>query len=100
LDYDPSCSEDPDGNYWVSFSIALLNEKERKKTLWKETSLFTKTCNNYYLQMIKLSDVLEQDAGYIVENMLSFAFEMHDFSPWFDFSESKVSMEYSFQTWN
>lgn len=95
LDCDPSRSSDPDGNFWVSFRIAIVNQKDPNKTLWKKSSLYTKTCNNYHFPMGKLSDILEPNAGYIVGGMIIFVCEILDYCPWFEFSEPEVSMLYS-----
>ena len=39
----------------------MVNQKNQAKTVWKESSICTKTWNNSVLQFMKVSDMLEAD---------------------------------------
>ncbi|KAG4989736.1 hypothetical protein JHK85_032719 [Glycine max] len=45
--------------------MAVVNQKKPTKTMWKESSICTKTWNNLVLQFMKVSDMLEADAGFL-----------------------------------
>ncbi|XP_022729174.1 uncharacterized protein LOC111284647 isoform X2 [Durio zibethinus] len=90
LECDPSVLNDPDKDFWVSYRMTLVNQKHPAKSFWKESSLFTKTRANCDLQFMKLSDMLEADAGFVMGEMVTFVCEILDYCPWFDFSELEV----------
>nr|ABG37644.1 unknown [Populus trichocarpa] len=66
LESDQSVGSDPDKNFWVRYRMAVVNQKNPAKTVWKESSICTKTWNNSVLQFMKVSDMLETDAGFLV----------------------------------
>ncbi|CAH9127329.1 unnamed protein product [Cuscuta epithymum] len=81
---------DPEKNFWVRYRMAIVNQKDPSKTVWKESSICTKTWNNSVLQFMKVSDMLEADAGYLVRDTVIFVCEILDCCPWFDFSDLEV----------
>ncbi|XP_021276357.1 uncharacterized protein LOC110410806 isoform X2 [Herrania umbratica] len=90
LECDPSVVNDPDKDFWVSYRMTVLNQKHPAKRFWKESSLCTKTSTNCDLQLMKLSNMLEADAGFVIGEMVTFVCEILDYCPWFDFSELEV----------
>jgi hypothetical protein len=58
--------------------------------VWKESSICTKTWNNSVLQFMKVSDMLETDAGFLVRDTVVFVCEILDCCPWFEFSDLEV----------
>jgi len=71
--------------------MAVVNQKNPAKTVWKESSICTKTWNNSVLQFMKVSDMLEADAGFLVRDTVVFVCEILDCCPWFEFSDLEVS---------
>jgi hypothetical protein len=67
-----------------------VNQKNPAKTVWKESSICTKTWNNSVLQFMKVSDMLETDAGFLVRDTVVFVCEILDCCPWFEFSDLEV----------
>lgn len=51
----------------------------------------TKTWNNTVLQFMKVSDMLEPDAGFLMRDTVVFVCEILDCCPWFEFSDLEVS---------
>ncbi|XP_077214729.1 uncharacterized protein LOC143849557 [Tasmannia lanceolata] len=90
LESDQSVGSDPDKNFWVRYRMAVVNQKSPAKTVWKESSICTKTWNNSVLQFMKVSDMLEADAGFLVRDTVVFVYEIIDCCPWFDFSDLEV----------
>ncbi|KAF8407158.1 hypothetical protein HHK36_006284 [Tetracentron sinense] len=90
LESDQSVGSDPDRNFWVRYRMALVNQKNPAKTVWKESSICTKTWNNSVLQFMKVSDMLEADAGFLVRDTIVFVCEIIDCCPWFEFSDLEV----------
>ncbi|GMQ03047.1 hypothetical protein CsSME_00049005 [Camellia sinensis var. sinensis] len=90
LESDQSVGTDPDKNFWVKYQMAVVNQKNPAKTVWKESSICTKTWNNSVLQFMKVSDMLEADAGFLVRDTVVFVCEILDCCPWFEFSDLKV----------
>lgn len=45
---------DLDKNYWVRYRIAVMNQKHPERTVWKESSICTRTWNNSVLQFMKV----------------------------------------------
>ncbi|XP_073138967.1 uncharacterized protein [Henckelia pumila] len=63
LESDQSVGCDPDKNFWVKYRMAIVNQKNPSKTVWKESSICTKTWNNSVLQFMKvLASEDDQDA--------------------------------------
>nr|XP_016486159.1 PREDICTED: uncharacterized protein LOC107806510 isoform X1 [Nicotiana tabacum] len=91
LESDQSIGSDPEKNFWVKYRMAILNQKCQSKTVWKESSICTKTWNNSVLQFMKVSDMLESDAGFLVRDTVVFVCEILDCCPWFDFADLEVS---------
>ncbi|KAJ6834290.1 uncharacterized protein M6B38_335460 [Iris pallida] len=87
LESDQSSGSDPDKNFWVRYRMAVVNQKNPAKTVWKESSICTKTWNNSVLQFMKVFDMLESDAGFLVRDTVVFICEIVDCCPWFDFSD-------------
>ncbi|RWW68410.1 hypothetical protein BHE74_00024064 [Ensete ventricosum] len=75
LESDQSSGSDPDKNFWVRYKMAVVNQKNPAKTVWKESSICTKTWNNSVLQFMKVSDLLESDAGFLFRDTVVFASE-------------------------
>ncbi|GBG61401.1 hypothetical protein CBR_g20432 [Chara braunii] len=90
LESDCSTSNDLDRNFWVHYRIAVVNQKYADRTVWKESSICTKTWNNSVLQFMKVSDMLEVDAGFLVRDTVVFICEVLDVCPWFDFADLEV----------
>ncbi|XVF48034.1 hypothetical protein PTKIN_Ptkin03bG0158100 [Pterospermum kingtungense] len=90
LECGPSVVNDPDKDFWVSYRITVVNQNHPAKSFWKESSLCTKSRANFDLQFMKLSDMLEKDAGFVTGEMVTFVCEILDYCPWFDFSELEV----------
>ena len=90
LESDQSAGSDPDKNFWVRYRMAVMNQKNPAKTLWKESSICTKTWNNSVLQFMKVSDMLETDAGFLIRDTVVFICEILDCCPWFEFSDLEV----------
>ncbi|KAK9742243.1 hypothetical protein RND81_03G158200 [Saponaria officinalis] len=87
LESDQSAGTDPDKNFWVRYRMAVVNQKNPTKTVWKESSICTKTWNNSVLQFMKVSDVLEPEAGFLLRDTVVFVCEILDCCPWFEFSD-------------
>ncbi|GLT43653.1 hypothetical protein SLA2020_175890 [Shorea laevis] len=90
LESDQSVGSDPEKNFWVRYRMAVVNQKNPAKTVWKESSICTKTWNNSVLQFMKVSDMLEADAGFLVRDTVVFVCEILDCCPWFEFSDLEV----------
>ncbi|EPS70552.1 hypothetical protein M569_04205, partial [Genlisea aurea] len=90
LESDQSVGSDPDKNFWVRYKMAIVNQKNPSKTVWKESSICTKTWNNSVLQFMKISDLLEADAGFLLRDTVVFVCEILDCCPWFEFSDLEV----------
>lgn len=96
LESDQSSGSDPDKNYWVQYRMAVVNQKNPAKTVWKESSICTKTWNNSVLQFMKVSDMVESDAGFLLRDTVVFVCEITDFCPWFEFSDLEVRLNVLF----
>ncbi|CAH2060983.1 unnamed protein product [Thlaspi arvense] len=90
LESDQSAGSDMDNNFWVKYKMGILNQKNPAKNVWKESSICTKTWNNSVLQFMKVSDMLEADAGFLVRDTVVFVCEILDCCPWFEFSDLEV----------
>ncbi|CAI9092678.1 OLC1v1027990C1 [Oldenlandia corymbosa var. corymbosa] len=90
LESDQSAGSDPDKNFWVRYRMAIVNQKNPSKTVWKESSICTKTWNNSVLQFMKVSDMVEPDAGFLLRDTVVFVCEILDCCPWFEFSDLEV----------
>jgi hypothetical protein len=90
LESDQSIGADPDRNFWVRYKMAVVNQKHSDRTVWKESSICTKTWNNSVLQFMKVSDMVEPDAGFLVRDTVVFVCEILDCCPWFEFSDLEV----------
>lgn len=90
LESDQPSGVDPDKNFWVHYKMAILNQKNSVKTVCKESSICTKTWNNSVLQFMKVSDILDTEAGFLVRDTVVFVCEIIDCCPWFDFSDLEV----------
>jgi hypothetical protein len=90
LESDQPSGVDPDKNFWVHYKMAILNQKNSLKTVCKESSICTKTWNNSVLQFMKVSDILDTEAGFLARDSVVFVCEIIDCCPWFDFSDLEV----------
>ncbi|KAG8381741.1 hypothetical protein BUALT_Bualt05G0004100 [Buddleja alternifolia] len=90
LESDQSVGSDTEKNFWVKYRMAIVNQKSPSKTVWKESSICTKTWNNSVLQFMKVSEILEADAGFLLRDTVVFVCEILDCCPWFDFSDLEV----------
>ncbi|CAN6459650.1 unnamed protein product [Victoria cruziana] len=90
LESDQSAGNDFDGNFWVRYQMAVINQKNPSSTVWKESSICTKTWNNSVLQFMKVSDTLEADAGFLVRDTVVFVCKILDCCPWFEFADLEV----------
>ncbi|CAL0319148.1 unnamed protein product [Lupinus luteus] len=90
LESDQAVASDPDKNFWVKYRMAIVNQKNPAKTVLKESSICTKTWNNSVLQFMKVSDMLQTDAGFLVRDTVVFVCEILDCCPWFEFSDLEV----------
>ncbi|KAI3468007.1 hypothetical protein Pfo_024670 [Paulownia fortunei] len=90
LESEQSGGSDSEKNFWVRYRMAIVNQKNPSKTVWKESSICTKTWNNSVLQFMKVSDMLEADAGFLLRDTVVFVCEILDCCPWFEFSDLEV----------
>ncbi|KAL8496954.1 hypothetical protein ACS0TY_020584 [Phlomoides rotata] len=90
LESEQSVGSDSDKNFWVRYRMAIVNQKNPSKTVWKESSICTKTWNNSVLQFMKVSEMLEADAGFLMRDTVVFVCEILDCCPWFEFSDLEV----------
>ncbi|XP_024544379.1 uncharacterized protein LOC9654920 [Selaginella moellendorffii] len=90
LESDQSPGTDPDRNFWVRYRMAVVNQKHADRTVWKESSICTKTWNNSVLQFMKVSDMVEPDGGFMMRDTIVFVCEILDCCPWFEFSDLEV----------
>eukprot|EP01018_Ginkgo_biloba_P001927 Gb_20787 [translate_table: standard] len=90
LESDQSVGTDPDKNFWVRYRMAVVNQKHSDRTAWKESSICTKTWNNSVLQFMKVSDMVDPDAGFLARDTVVFICEILDCCPWFEFSDLEV----------
>ncbi|KAH9300653.1 hypothetical protein KI387_012236, partial [Taxus chinensis] len=90
LESDQSVGIDPDKNFWVRYRMAVVNQKHHGKTVWKESSICTKTWNNSVLQFMKVFDMLDPDAGFLIRGTVVFVCEILDCCPWFEFSDLEM----------
>lgn len=90
LESDQSVGSDSEKNFWVRYRMAIVNQKNSSKTVWKESSICTKTWNNSVLQFMKVSDMLEADSGFLLRDTVVFVCEILDCCPWFEFSDLEV----------
>ncbi|KAL0327413.1 UNVERIFIED_CONTAM: hypothetical protein Sangu_1819300 [Sesamum angustifolium] len=90
LESDQAVGSDPEKNFWVKYRMAIVNQKNPSKTVWKESSICTKTWNNSVLQFMKVSDMLEADAGFLLRDTVVFVCEILDCCPWFEFSDLEI----------
>ncbi|KAK6162064.1 hypothetical protein DH2020_001905 [Rehmannia glutinosa] len=90
LESEQSVGSDSEKNFWVRYRMAIVNQKNPSKTVWKESSICTKTWNNSVLQFMKVSDMLEADAGFLLRDTVVFVCEILDCCPWFEFSDLEV----------
>ncbi|CAK7345376.1 unnamed protein product [Dovyalis caffra] len=77
-------------NFWVSYRITMVNQNDPAKSLCKESSLCIKAYFNADLQLMKVSDMLDTDAGFFVHETVTFVCEILDCCPWFEFFESET----------
>lgn len=94
LESDQSVGSDPDRNFWVRYRMAVVNQKHADRTVWKESSICTKTWNNSVLQFMKVSDMVEADGGFLVRDTVVFVCEILDCCPWFEFSDLEVQQSH------
>ena len=92
LESDQLVGTDPDKNFWVRYRIRVVNQKYPDSSVWKETSICTKTWNNSVLQFMKVPDMLEEDAGFLVCDTVVFVCEIMDCCPWFEFFDLEVCL--------
>ncbi|KAL9250162.1 MATH domain and coiled-coil domain-containing protein [Drosera capensis] len=90
LESDQSVGSNSDKNFWVRYRMSLINQKNPAKTVSKECSICTKTWNSSVLQFMKVSDVLEAEAGFFVRDTVVFVCEIMDCCPWFDFNDLEM----------
>lgn len=80
-------SQDAEHNFWVKYRIAVENHRIPSRSEWRESSICTRTWNNSVLQFLKVSDLLEHDAGFVSKDAVTFSCTVLDCCPWFDFAE-------------
>ncbi|KAH6792429.1 TRAF-like family protein [Perilla frutescens var. hirtella] len=90
LESDQSIGCEPEKNFWVKYRMAIVNQKNPSKTVWKESSICTKTWNNSVLQFMKVTDMMEADAGFLLRDTVVFVCEILDCCPWFEFADLEV----------
>lgn len=81
---------DLDRNFWVRYKIGILNQRHAERSLWKEASICTRTWNNSVLQLMKVAELLDAEAGFLVRDTVVFVCEILDCCPWFEFSDLEV----------
>ncbi|XP_061964039.1 uncharacterized protein LOC133688545 isoform X2 [Populus nigra] len=77
-------------NFWVNYRITIVNQNDPAKSLCKESSLCTKAYFNADLQLMKVSDMLDTDAGFVVHETVTLVCEILDCCPWFEFFEPET----------
>ncbi|KAJ3679504.1 hypothetical protein LUZ60_017515 [Juncus effusus] len=90
LESDPPSPADPDRNFWVRYRMGILNQKSASKTVWRESSICTKTWNNSVLQFMKVQEMVSAEAGFVARDSVVFVCEVMDCCPWFEFSDLEV----------
>lgn len=79
-----------DKNFWFRYRMAIVNQKTPSKTVWKESSICIKTWNNSILQFMKVSNMLEVDAGFLLRDTVVSVCDILDCCPWFEYSDLEV----------
>jgi hypothetical protein len=44
-----------ESNFWVKSRVAVLNQRQPERSVWKESAICTKTWNNSVLQLLDVS---------------------------------------------
>lgn len=78
---------DADKNFWVRYKIGIVNQKAAEASVWKEASVCTRTWNNSVLQLIKVAELMDPEAGFLVRDTVVFVCDILDCCPWFEFSD-------------
>lgn len=88
----PSSSSggDPEKNFWVRYRMGILNQKDASRSVWRESSICTKTWSNSVLQFMKVQEMMTPDSGFLVRDSVIFVCEILDCCPWFEFSDLEV----------
>ncbi|KAF5934919.1 hypothetical protein HYC85_026048 [Camellia sinensis] len=87
LECNPSVTSDSDKNFLVSYKMSLANQKNHAKSMWKETTFCTKSNNNSVIQFMKVSDMVDADAGYLAHESVAILCQILDHCPSLEFSE-------------
>ncbi|KAL7168455.1 hypothetical protein ACSBR2_038819 [Camellia fascicularis] len=87
LECNPSVTSDSDKNFLVSYKMSLANQKNYAKSMWKETTFCTKSNNNSVIQFMKVSDMVDADAGYLAHESVAILCQILDHCPSLEFSE-------------
>lgn len=88
----PSSSSggDPEKNFWVRYRMGILNQRDASRSVWRESSICTKTWNNSVLQFMKVQEMMTPDSGFLVRDSVIFVCEILDCCPWFEFCDLEV----------
>ncbi|XP_057967943.1 uncharacterized protein LOC131157650 [Malania oleifera] len=89
MECDPSVVNDPDKNFWVSYSLTLVNQKSPDRNVLAKASFFTRIGNSS-VEFMKVSDMLKAHGGFLVRETVVFLGEILDCCPWFEFSSLEV----------
>ncbi|KAJ4765159.1 TRAF-like family protein [Rhynchospora pubera] len=85
-----SSGGDPEKNFWVRYRMGILNQKDESRSVWRESSICTKTWNNSVLQFMKVHEMMTPESGFLVRDSVIFVCEILDCCPWFEFSDLEV----------
>ena len=85
-----SAASDVDRNFWVRYKIGIVNQRAAERSVWKEASICTRTWNNSVLQLMKVPELMDAEAGFLVRDAVIFVCDVLDCCPWFEFSDLEV----------
>ena len=108
-------STDVERNFWVRYRIAVVNQKKISESVWKESTIYTRTWNNSVLQFMKVdshecnflnsplsflvitfphmydkfqvSELLDIERGFLVKDTVIFSCEVLECCPWPEFND-------------
>ncbi|KAL0051235.1 hypothetical protein WJX82_004155 [Trebouxia sp. C0006] len=80
----------PERNFWVKYRIAVVNQRHPDRTEWKDSAICTKTWNNSVLQFMKVSEIMDPEAGHVHRDGVVLACEVLECCPWFEFADLDV----------
>ena len=81
-------------NHWVRYRLGLVNQRDARKTVWKENSTCTRTrWTSQVSQFVKMHELMDPENGFVVKDTVVIACEVLDCCPWFDERQLSASAE-------